>query len=125
MKKPLLIICLFLTSQFLTAQMMTDNIDPWYTDNVRFCDTVSVYLTDYPESKRDTIKAVLLITACIECPAYTIKGYVVEYSVLELSPFGDIWEQEKIIYLDEFKQDIKEFMTVWDYKIYKWENNNY
>lgn len=124
MKKLILIFTVILTCQFLTGQM-TDNVDPWFTDNDTFgseTDTVNVYVTNWDMPNNDTIPVILLISACIECPTYTTRGYCIIGTKLELGPEEFMYEQEYKTYLDEFKQEFPERVTVWDYKEYKWEN---
>lgn len=121
MKKLILIFSLFLTCQFLTGQM-TDNVDPWYTDNDTFGDdTVNVYLTDWDSDnahviyvdttnhlatrifvKSDTTAILMLVTDCDNCPAHAEKGYLVDYPVR--------------IYLDEYKNPLKSNVNIWQWE---------
>ncbi|MBK8884542.1 MAG: hypothetical protein IPN67_19950 [Bacteroidales bacterium] len=95
---------------------MSDNIDPWLTDNDRLGDTVNVYLVDCAGPKNDTVKAILLISACIECPAYTIRGYVNIRTGIITTENGFRYEQEYKIFLDEYKQRLGGNVMVWDYR---------
>ena len=71
-------------------------------------DTSPLIVTQYKKGI-DTIPAVFLISACIECPAYTIKGfYSIDYDINKYESYYR--------YFDEFKQELPDRIIVWDHK---------
>lgn len=63
MKKLILIFSLFLTCQFMTGQM-TDNVDPWYTDNDTFGNRNLVC------KERGHIQGGMITSTLMYCPPY-------------------------------------------------------
>jgi hypothetical protein len=94
MKKLILIFSLILTCQFLTnAQEYTwSGFSEW--DNQG--DTI-VHVAP------DTTAITLLVTACQDCPAHAMKGYIYQ-------------SYNNSGYLDEYKKELPKSYIVWDYR---------
>lgn len=65
---------------------------------------ISLILASQFLVSQDTLKAVLLVTACTECPAHSTSGYVVETAI-------------KTKFLDENKKPFKSGFEIWGYKL--------
>lgn len=103
MKKLILIFSLILTCQILTnAQEYFEGM--YVSDLVyRGYNLPSWDGSTLTKTEIDTTAITLLVTACQECPAHAMKGYIYQ-------------SYNNSGYLDEYKKELPKSYIVWDYR---------